>query len=222
MSRVFPAAGIAALSLATALAQQPAQHGAGQHDAGHRASGSGALPAGWQMRLDSPQAKPDAVRFSAMGTGFHVMTGPAAVFYRPSDAPTGGTYSVQGTFTQMEPSAHPEAFGLFIGGSDLQGAGQKYTYFLIRQDGRFLIKRRAGAQTPTVTDWTPNEAIRKTDASARGTNTLAIAVAPDRVRFLVNGVEVGAAAASQVDVNGIAGLRVNHDLNVHIEGFGVK
>ena len=47
-------------------------------------------------------------------------------------------------FTQMEPAAHPEAYGVFIGGSDLQAANQKYTYFVIRQDGKFLIKRRAG------------------------------------------------------------------------------
>jgi hypothetical protein len=218
---MFATAALVVFSLAAALAQT-APHGAGQHDPDKQVQGSGSLPAGWQMRLDTAQAKPGAVRFSTMGSGFHVMTGPAAIFYRPSDTPKSGTYQVQATFTQMEPSAHAEAYGLFIGGSDLQGTGQKYTYFLIRQDGQFLVKRRAGAQTPSVTDWTANAAVKKTEGSTKGTNTLAIAVAPDKVRFLVNGTEVSAAATSQVDATGIAGLRINHNLNVHIEGFGVK
>jgi len=222
MTRMFMTAAILTFSLAAALAQTPAQHAAGQHDPDKQVQGGGSLPAGWQMRLDTAQAKPDAVRFSTMGSGFHVMTGPAAIFYRPSDTPRSGTYQVQATFTQMEPTAHGEAYGLFIGGSDLQGAGQKYTYFLIRQDGQFLVKRRAGAQTPSVTDWTANAAVKKTEGATKGINTLAIAVTPDKVRFLVNGTEVSSAATSQVDATGIAGLRVNHNLNVHIEGFGVK
>ena len=55
---------------------------------------------------------------------------------------------MQATFTQMEPSEHPEGVGLFIGGSNLAAANQKYHLLLVRQDGQFLIKRRDGAQTP--------------------------------------------------------------------------
>ena len=51
---------------------------------------------------------------------------------------------------------------------------------------------------------------------------LSIAVAPDKTRFLVNGTEVGSVATSQIDASGIAGLRINHNLNVHVEGFSVK
>jgi hypothetical protein len=122
----------------------------------------------------------------------------------------------------MEPAPHPEAFGLFIGGANLSAASQKYTYFLVRQDGKFLIKRRDGTATPNVMDWTDNRAIKKTEGAAKGVNTLAIAVAPDKVRFLVNGTEVHTAAAGQVDTSGIVGLRINHNLNVHVETFGVK
>ena len=90
----------------------------------------------------------------------------------------------------MEPAAHPEAYGLIIGGADLEGAAQKYTYFLIRQDGKYLIKRRAGDQTPTIADWTDSAAIKKADTSGKMSNTLAIDVGKDKVRFLVNGTEV--------------------------------
>jgi hypothetical protein len=220
MKSFFAAIGMAALAAIVALGQAP-QHQPGQHEANQAVKGGGTLPAGWQMRLDSPQDKPESIRFMAMGTGFHVMTGPAGIFYR-SDAPKSATYQVQATFTQMEATPHGEAYGLFIGGADLQGASQKYTYFLVRQDGRFLVKRRDGANTPTITDWTAHASVKKTEGSTRGTNALAIAVTPDKVRFLVNGTEVASAAANRVDTKGIAGLRINHELNVHIEGFGVK
>jgi hypothetical protein len=220
MKSFFAAIGLAALAVAVTVAQAP-QRQPPTYAANQGVKGGGALPTGWQMRLDAAQDKPDAVRFMPMGTGFHVMTGPAGIFYR-SDAPKSGTYEVQATFTQMEATPHGEAYGLFIGGTDLQSANQKYTYFLVRQDGRFLVKRRDGASTPTITDWTPHASVKKTEGSTRGTNALTIAVAPDKVRFLVNGTEVTSAAANRVDTKGIAGLRINHELNVHIEGFGVK
>ena len=171
-----------------------AQHPA---DPDKKVAGGGSLPSGWKGRLDS---------------GDKSLAGVKAA----------GAYEAHATFTQMEPAAHPEAYGLIIGGSDLDGAGQKYTYFLVRQDGKFLIKRRAGEATPTVTDWTDNAAIKKPDATGKSTNTLAIEVGKDKVRFLINGTQVTATDASRVDANGIAGLRINHNLNVNVEAFAVK
>ncbi len=110
-----------------------------------------------------------------MGGGVHFMTGPAGIYYKPTDKAT-GAYETHATFTQMEPAAHPEAYGLFIGGANLDAAAQKYTYFIVRQDGKYMIKRRAGADTPTVVDWTDSAAIKKADSSGKMSNTLAIEV----------------------------------------------
>jgi hypothetical protein len=194
-----------------------------QHQMDHdkKIEGGGTLPAGWKGRLDSGGTSTAGVTMTPMGRGVHFMTGPAGIYYRPADK-LAGAYSAAATFTQMEPAPHPEAYGLFIGGSDLDGANQKYTYFLVRQDGKFMIKRRAGSATPTVADWTDSPAIKKADASGRMTNALAIEVGADKVRFLVNGTEVASTEPSKVDTAGNAGLRVNHNLNVHVEGFGVK
>jgi hypothetical protein len=216
MRSVCSAAAIVVLGLTVTFAQAPA---GGDHD--HMMMGSGTLPAGWLARLDSGSTKPDGVMMMPMGGGLHFKTGPPGIYYRAADTKS-GSYEVHASFTQMEPSEHPEGVGLFIGGSNLTAANQKYTYFLIRQDGQVLIKRRDGAQTPDVMDWTDSPAVKKTDAATKGVNALSIAVAPDKVRFLVNGTEVHTAAPSQVDASGIAGLRVNHNLNVHIENFGVK
>ena len=156
-----------------------------------------------------------------MGGGVHFMTGPAGIYYKPADKGA-GAYETHATFTQMEPAAHPEAYGLFIGGANLDAAGQKYTYFIVRQDGKYMIKRRAGADTPTVVDWTDSAAIKKPDSSGKMSNTLAIEVGKDKVRFLVNGTEVTSVDAAKVDTAGTPGLRVNHNLNLHVEGFAVK
>ena len=146
---------------------------------------------------------------------------PAGIYYKPADKGT-GAYETHATFTQMEPAAHPEAYGLFIGGASLDTDAQKYTYFIVRQDGKYMIKRRAGTDTPTVVDWTDSTAIKKPDSSGKMSNTLAVEVGKDKVRFLVNGTEVTTVDASKVDTAGTPGLRVNHNLNLHVEGFSVK
>lgn len=212
MKRVLAILAFAALG-ATAV-------GAQQHDM-DKMQASGSLPAGWSIRLDSGATKPDGVSVMPMGGGIHFKTGPAGIYYRAADAKT-GVYEVRAAFSQMEPSAHPEAYGIFIGGANLAAATQKYTYFLVRQDGTFMIARRDGAKVTPVIPWTDNAAVKKTDASVKGTNVLSIVVAADKVRFLVNNTEVSAQPAAGVDGAGIAGLRVNHNLNVHVDGFGVK
>jgi hypothetical protein len=222
MQRVILSVTLAALGVTVVLAQTPASNGA-QHqaDPDKKVAGGGTLPSGWKGRLDSGDKTLAGVKAMQMGGGIHFQTGPAGIYYKPADAMT-GAYEAHATFTQLTPAAHPEAYGLIIGGADLEGAGQKYTYFIVRQDGKFMIKRRAGAATPTVADWTDSAAIKKPDAAGKMTNMLAIEVGKDTVRFLVNGTEVTSADASKLDTAGIAGLRVNHNLNLHVEGFAVK
>jgi hypothetical protein len=219
MKKIFLA--IAAVGVATMplLAQHPAQHGADPDK--KMTAGPGTLPSGWKGRLDSGDKTLAGVKAAQMGGGVHFQTGPAGIYYKPTDKPT-GAYETRATFTQMEPAAHPEAYGLFIGGANLDAATQKYTYFIVRQDGKYMIKRRNGNDTPTVVDWTDSTAIKKADSSGKMSNTLAIEVGKDKVRFLVNGTEVQSVDAAKVDTAGTPGLRVNHNLNLHVEGFSVK
>ena len=123
---------------------------------------------------------------------------------------------ISASFTQTEPSGHPNAYGLFFGGSDLSGATQGYSYFVIRQGGEFLVTKRMGDETSAVVDWTAHDAINDLDDQGRSSNTLAVEVGSSQVRFLVNGTEVTSQPRSAVDTDGITGLRVNHLLDVHI------
>lgn len=180
------------------------------------------LAAGWHARLDRANASMEDVRFVSMGDGYHVTLGPAAIFYNPDHIAT-GEYRVHATLTQTRAPEHAEAYGLFIGGRNLDAGDQEYLYFLVRQDGRFLIKRRAGDETHTLVDWTEHAAITEAGEEGEATNELAAEVGANGARFLVNGTQV--ADLDRVDslsTDGIAGLRVNHNLDVHIADFGIE
>ncbi len=121
------------------------------------------------------------------------------------------------------PSRHPEAYGIFVGGSALDGPDQDYFYFLVRQDGKYLIKHRAGDETHTIMPWTEHEAVKPVGDAGNATNALEMHVRADGVRFLVNGVEVTKVdRVPMLKTDGIVGLRVNHNLDVHIGGFAVE
>ena len=182
----------------------------------------GVQAAGWEHRLDSGGDVNDLLRFMTMGDGVHATTTGAgnAIFWQP-ESTAEGDFSISATFTQIGPSGQPNAYGLFLGGADLHGDGQRYTCFMLRQGGEFLIERRMGEELPTVVDWTAHDAVNDLDARGSSTNTLTVEAAGDAVRFLVNGAEVSSQPRSAVDTDGITGLRVTRMLNVHIGGLNL-
>lgn len=212
--------GLAALA---ALAPLAAQQQQGKDKDPTNAVAAAALPAGWSMRLDDKDASKNA-KFEAMGPGFHVTSGGAAIYYRAADAQK-DDYTVSANFHQAAKGMHAEAFGLFTGGRDLSDAAkQTYLYFEVRQDGMYFIAHRSGANVHKLVDWTASPAIHKLDDSPNANNDLAIKVAADSVRFFVNNTQVNALPRSgmSADESGEVGLRVNHNLSVHVANFAVK
>jgi hypothetical protein len=186
-----------------------------------QAQQGGPVPAGWTVRADKGDAS--GANIQSMGKGLHVTTGPAVILYR-ADTEGTGPFHTLATFTQTKPSKHPEGYGLFVGGKGLDGAAQQYLYFLVRQDGSYLIKRRDGEKTSDVSKgWVQSAAVKKPDAKGSATNLLEVDNKrdPSRVAFLVNGQEVYATDAKGMGLDGIVGIRTNHNLDVHIEGFAV-
>lgn len=186
-----------------------------------------AVPEGWHYRLDRPN--PDTrlvadddvghsnIHFVNMTPGWHVTTGPAAILYHPALTAT-GPYRAKAEFHLFPPGERNEAFGIFVGGKNLDAQDQSYLYFLIRKTGEFLIKRRDGDSTSLVQDWTAHSALVPHTDETTGSvaNVLAIKRQSDRLTFYVNGEEVASTSPGDLPVDGVVGLRINHALNVHV------
>jgi hypothetical protein len=185
-------------------------------------------PQGWKVRPDRSTSAldPDAagnIHFMAMGKGFHAVNPQAAVYWNPANTAT-GAYTLKGTFTLLKPSGHTNYYGLVFGGSDLEGPQQTYLYFLVAQDGTWLVKHRAGDAATHDVARGPNEAVKKPDASGKSINALEVRVANDKVDYVVNGTVVHSTPKSGMTAktDGLYGIRVNHLLEVEIDGFGVS
>ena len=184
-------------------------------------AGSGVEVPGWWARLDDPKEGRQGLRLTRTGTSLRATTGPNVVFFDPQED-WEGQYTVKATFTQLKPASHQVAYGLFFGGTNVDQNTQRYSYFVIRQDGQFLIKRRNGAATTNVAgDWTENAAVVKADASGKQVNELTVRVAKDAVTFMVNGKEIAKHPASAMDMVGMIGLRIGHGLDIQVDNFSV-
>ena len=183
-------------------------------------------PAGWKMRVERSTSASDpdaagAIKFVTMGSGFHATNPQAAVYWNPANTAT-GNYTLKGTFVLQKPSGHTNFYGLVFGGQGLEGANQSYTYFLVAQDGTWLVKRRDGDVAKDVSPKTANAAVKKPDASGKSTNALEVRVMADKIDYVVNGTVVNSTPKSAVArTDGIYGIRVNHLLEVHIDGLTV-
>ena len=200
-------------------------------DATKAVSGGGDLAPGWQMRVDPRAGSGTPPKFVAMGSGYHATSGSRAIYWRPGDVAT-GNYRVSATFTLTKPPGHAEAYGLIFAGKDLTGPNQNYVYFTLGGNGSYLIKHRAGDaddQIHTIQNWTPSDAIARPDASGKSTDKLEVVVGPQKIQYLINGKEVYSMDRAKAvgpgtmlsSTDGIAGIRVSHNLDVHIADFGI-
>ena len=184
-------------------------------------------PAGWKVRADrsTSAADPDAagaIKFMAMGAGFHAITPQAAVFWNPANTVT-GNYTLKGTFTQLKPSSHTNYFGLVFGGQNLDNGMQNYLYFTVAQDGTWLIKRREGDVNTQDVGRGTNAAVKKLDATGKSVNALEVRVMADKIDYVVNGTVVHSTPKTGLTAktDGIYGMRSNHALEVMVEGLAV-
>jgi hypothetical protein len=184
-------------------------------------------PKGWKLRADrSASAQdPDApgpIRFETAGSGFKATNPAAAVYWNPANTAT-GNYTLKGTFTLLKPSGHANYYGLVFGGSDLEGPQQQYLYFVVAQNGMFLIKRRNGdAATENIQARTAHEAIKKPGDDGKSVNALEVRVGADKVDYVINGTVVHSTPKAGLKTDGIWGARVNHQLEVQIDGLSVS
>jgi hypothetical protein len=175
----------------------------------------------YSVRLDSESSDPFAFELVEDDDGIRVQTGPAGIAYRADDVVVRGDMHLQATFLQFgAPIGYREAFGLFVGGVDLQGPDIEYTYLLVRTTGDYLVKRRVGPTTQTLADWTPHPSVRRVvEEGDEPVNILSIDVYEGESHSAVNGDVVHVEPSSRVRPYGTAGVRVNHRLDVRVDGW---
>jgi hypothetical protein len=232
---------VAMLAVAAPLMAQ--QRMGAMNDPTKQVKGSGKLPDGWMARFDPPRRNEQPhqlteVNVVTMGSGLHFTSGPAAIYYNPKDMGT-GEYTVTATFSQKKSVQH-EAYGIFIGGSNLQDSTQSYLYLVVKpgasnmgrpewtaaQNGEILISRRSSDGRPqAIMPIAHHDAVNADDPTdGHATNKLTIHVAKDTVHFLVNDKLVKALAKSELSgasTDGQAGIRINHNIDVHVDWKGV-
>jgi hypothetical protein len=183
-------------------------------------------PPGWRERIDNstnandPDDNPK-VKFVSMGKGFHITSGPAGTYWSPKNTAT-GAFTLKGTFILFKPSGHTNYYGLVFGGEDLEGPKQNYIYFMVAQDGTYAVIHRAGNETHSI-QRAKHEAVKVPGADGRSTNALEVRVTAKDISYVVNGTVVHTTPKSGMTAktDGLVGVRVNHLLDVHIDGFEV-
>ena len=183
----------------------------------------------WQTRIDRSQSATDPdntpdLEFTPMGaTGFRSIGGPAGTFWMPDHTAT-GSYALSATFTLNEPSSHANYYGLVFGGSDLGGASQQYIYFLVAQNGMFLIKRRDGDRSTDVQGYTPHGSVTTPGANGQSVNDLEVRVAEDTISYVINGTVVHTTPRSGATAvtDGIVGARINHVTDVTVSNLRLE
>ena len=185
------------------------------------AAGGQGVPSGYVGRTDRDNVNITDASYTATGNRWEVKTGPAHIVYAAKDSAT-GSYTVSTAIEQMAAPAHPEAFGLFIGGQNLDQPSQKYTYFVVRGTGEYLVKVRDGGETRDVVKWTASDAIPKQDGSGKASYRLSAQVTADSVRFMVNDAPVATVAKSGISTDGVAGLRINHNLHLTVQPVEIR
>ena len=205
-------------------------------DANRKVEGGGISAPGWMGKIDPSEAakgeKLENAKLAAMGPGLHVTTGPATTYWNPANKAT-GDFTVSATFTEpkyMSSNDHPHPYGVFIGGSNLDGANANALYCAAYGRGTYIVREF----TPAVVNIngrgaSPSDAVHK--AAGRGEaveQTIAMSVKGSRVSCSVNGTEVASYDKGEVTgagkiptTDGIVGIRAAHNVDVNVKDFKI-
>ena len=123
----------------------------------------------------------------------------------------------------MRPSSHTNYYGLVFGGQGLESSSQQYLYFTVAQDGTWLIKRREGDVNTQTVAQQASPVVKRPDATGKSINGLEVRVLAGKIDYVVNGSVVHSTPRTGLTAktDGIYGIRINHVLDVMIEGLTV-
>ena len=181
------------------------------------------LPGGYKAVLDEGSTDPGQFTVADTANVIRFTTGPAGIAWRPQDVAGPGDVRVEGALRlYLAPVAYRESYGIFVGGRNMESADQSYTYLLVRATGDFTIRTRVGGTTEALVEWMPHAAVQRVSVDGEEpVNTLVIQARGGSVDFLINGTRVFSMDAADMDIQGVAGVRINHRLEVGLTDWSL-
>ena len=181
-------------------------------------------PAHWKARYDDGTSASER-RFVVMRPGWHVFAGPGGLFWDPGSYAS-GAFGVSSTIF-LFPEGDPEQsgssrldspFGLFLGGSGLEGDAARYVAFELRNDGQFRVAEHTRRETRDLVPWTAHDAVVTSGAETTGPaqNLLAVDVRGDRTVFYLNDQAIAELPGERVALDGVIGVRAGAGLSIHV------
>lgn len=169
-------------------------------------------PAGWRLLVDG--AVRDTVHYVQMPPGWHITTGPGALLFDPAYQAS-GRFAVEAEIF-LFPGTSESGYGVFVGGTALDGPGASYLAYVARRDGSVRLEQvRAGARQALL-DWTRAESIKPSQGMEEPVrNVLRLSVERDSIVLEANGSRVTALPRADLSVDGVFGFRAGPDVNLH-------
>jgi len=169
-------------------------------------------PANWRVLVDG--AVRDTVHYVQMPPGWHITTGPGSLLFDPAYQ-AAGRYAVE-IEVFLFPGTSQSGYGVFVGGSALDGAQPSYLAFVARRDGHASLERVTGGTRTAVLPWAPNAAVKAHPGGDEPVkNVLRLSVERDSVVLEANGVRVAAVPRGDLALDGVFGFRAGPDVNLH-------
>jgi hypothetical protein len=204
--------------------------------------GGGIFAPGWKARLDASSIKQGRTendsKFTLAGGTFTLNVGPAAIYWNPANTAS-GDYTVKGTFNEptfQTVNDHPHPYGVFIGGSNLEDAKPNLLYCMAYGDGTFIVRGFSSAaasadgafRMPNAGRPTAHPSVNKAAGIGKPvTQEIALGVKGGRVECAINGAVVAGFDKAEIvgadklaSTDGIYGIRVSHNVDVIVTGFG--
>src|SRR3954471_1583905 len=181
-----------------------AQHEHGSQETDRKVENGGISAPGWQGKVDpgaekAGQTVKDA-SLSAEGNSLHVTTGPAIIYWNPTNMAK-GAYTVSATFNEpkfMGLNDHPHPYGIVMGGNDMGTDKQSFLYCAAYGNGNFIV-RGFGPDAFQLNKREPNDAVHKASGPGQPvTQEIAMQVKGDKVSCVINGTVVKTFDRSEV------------------------
>lgn len=200
-------------------------------DADRKVTGGGIAVSGWKGKIDAGAVKKGLTvndsKFAKSGDDLHLTIGPAAFYWNDGNKAS-GNYTVSATFKEAKPDAsHPHPYGIFIGGKDLDTDAPNLLYCMAYSNGTYLVRGFNAGQVVTLTPRGASHAAVNKAGADGVTQTIAWTVKDGTASCSINGqvvatYDAAALAGKLASTDGTYGIRVSHNLDVVVSGFGKK